>query len=43
MYKRQVVEDSRPVDFDEDRLEGRSSLSAAFYVLTRVKLSLIHI
>ena len=33
----QIVEHSRFVDFDEDRLRGRGSLPATFYVLTRVK------
>ena len=37
VYKRQVVEDSRPIDFGEDRLRGKGSLPATFYVLTRVK------
>ena len=34
VYKRQ---DSRPIDFGEDRLRERGSLPATFYVLTRVK------
>ena len=33
----QVVNDSRPIDFGEDRLMGRGSLPATFYILTRVK------
>ena len=33
----QVVGDSRPIDFGEDRLRERGSLPATFYVLTRVK------
>ena len=37
VYKRQVVEDSRFIDFGEDQLKGRGSLPATFYVLTRVK------
>ena len=42
MQYARAVEDSRPTDFDEDRLRGRGSLPATFYVLTRVKyLSLI--
>ena len=32
-----IVEDSRPLDFSEDRWRGRGSLPATFYVLTRVK------
>ena len=31
-----IVENSRPVDFGEDRLRERGSLPATFYVLTRV-------
>ena len=30
VYKRQVVEDSRPVDFGKGRLRGRGSLPATF-------------
>ena len=33
----QVVEDARPIDFGEDRLRGRGSLPATFYVFTKVK------
>ena len=36
VYKRQVVEDSRPTEFVEGRLRGRGNLPAMFYVLTRV-------
>ena len=44
MYKRQIVESSRPVDFGEDWLRGKGSLPATFYVLTRVKsVSYTHI
>ena len=32
------VEDSRPIDFGEDRLRERGSLPVTFYVLTRVLL-----
>ena len=40
VYKRQV---SRTVDFGEDRLRGRGSLPATFYVLTRVKYLKIYL
>ena len=36
VYKRQVVENSEPIDFGEDRLRGRGSLPGTFYVLRRV-------
>ena len=36
VYKRQIVEFSRPIVFGEDRLWERGSLPATFYVLTRV-------
>ena len=35
VYKRQVVECSRTVDFGEDRLWERGSLPATFYVEPR--------
>ena len=37
VYKRQIVEDSRPIDFGEDQLRERGSLPATFYILTRIK------
>ena len=36
VYKRQIVEFSRSVDFGKDRLRERGSLPVTFYVLTRV-------
>ena len=36
VYKRQVAENSRSIDFGEDRLRERGSLPAKFYVLTRL-------
>ena len=43
VYKRQIVEFSRTFDFGEDRLMGRGSLPATFYVLTRVKYLKIYL
>ena len=31
-----IVEDSRPIDFGEDRLREKGSLPETFFVLTRV-------
>ena len=36
VYKRQIVEYARPIDFGEDRLRERDSLSATFYIFKRV-------
>ena len=32
-----IVEDSRPIDFGEDRLGGKGSLLETFFVVIRVK------
>ena len=42
VYKRQV-EDLRLIDFGEDKLRGRGSLPATFYVLTGVKYLKIYL
>ena len=40
VYKRQIIDNSRSVDFGEDRLRERGSLPTTFYVLTRVIVSM---